>query len=69
MDAYAYYASVALAFCALCVLVLLTSTIKIAKEYQRGVVFRFGRLIPLKGPGLFLIFPFGIDRLQLVSRR
>jgi len=69
MDAYAYYASVALAFGALCVLVLLTSTIKIAKEYQRGVVFRFGRLIPLKGPGLFLIFPFGIDRLQLVDLR
>jgi regulator of protease activity HflC (stomatin/prohibitin superfamily) len=65
----AYYASVALAFGALCVLAVLTSTVKIAKEYQRGVVFRFGRLIPLKGPGLFLIFPFGIDRLQIVDLR
>jgi regulator of protease activity HflC (stomatin/prohibitin superfamily) len=46
-----------------------TSTIKIAKEYERGVVFRFGRLIPLKGPGLFFIFPFGVDHLRKVDLR
>jgi regulator of protease activity HflC (stomatin/prohibitin superfamily) len=56
-------------FGALFVLVILTSTVKIAKEYQRGVVFRLGRLIPLKGPGLFFIFPFGIDRLRMVDLR
>jgi regulator of protease activity HflC (stomatin/prohibitin superfamily) len=65
----AYYASLALSFGALCLLAVLTSTVKIAKEYQRGVVFRFGRLVPLKGPGLFFIFPFGIDRLQLIDLR
>jgi regulator of protease activity HflC (stomatin/prohibitin superfamily) len=39
------------------------SSIRIPKEYERGVVFRLGRLIDPKGPGLFLIFPFGADRL------
>jgi regulator of protease activity HflC (stomatin/prohibitin superfamily) len=50
-------------------LVLATSSIKVAREYERGVVFRLGRLIGLKGPGLFLIFPFGIDRLTKVDLR
>ncbi len=53
----------------LCVLMLATSTIKIAKEYERGVVFRLGRLIALKGPGLFFIFPLGIDHLRKVDLR
>jgi regulator of protease activity HflC (stomatin/prohibitin superfamily) len=51
------------------VLVLATSSIRVAREYERGVVFRLGRLIGLKGPGLFLIFPFGIDRLTKVDLR
>ncbi len=63
-------ASAAVVFAlALCVVMALTSTIKIAKEYERGVVFRLGRLIPLKGPGLFFIFPFGIDHLRKVDLR
>jgi regulator of protease activity HflC (stomatin/prohibitin superfamily) len=45
------------------------SSIRIAKEYERGVVFRLGRLIDLRGPGLFLIFPFGVDRLTKVDLR
>ena len=49
--------------------IVATSTIKIAKEYERGVVFRLGRLIALKGPGLFFIFPFGIDNLRKVDLR
>jgi regulator of protease activity HflC (stomatin/prohibitin superfamily) len=53
----------------LLLLVLVFSSIRIAAEYQRGVVFRLGRLIDLKGPGLFLIFPFGIDRLTKVDLR
>jgi regulator of protease activity HflC (stomatin/prohibitin superfamily) len=53
----------------LLLLVLAFSSIRIAAEYQRGVVFRLGRLIDLKGPGLFLIFPFGIDRLTKVDLR
>jgi regulator of protease activity HflC (stomatin/prohibitin superfamily) len=51
------------------VLGLVASTIRIAKEYERGVVFRLGRMIPLRGPGLFLIFPFGIDRVRMVDLR
>ncbi len=43
-------------------LVVAASTVRIAKEYERGVVFRLGRLVELRGPGLFLILPFGVDR-------
>jgi regulator of protease activity HflC (stomatin/prohibitin superfamily) len=45
------------------------SSIRIAKEYERGVVFRLGRLIDLRGPGLFLIIPFGVDQLTKVDLR
>src|SRR6202167_2328109 len=55
--------------CALLALMVAASTIKIAREYERGVVFRLGRLIALKGPGLFFLFPFGIDRMRLVDLR
>jgi regulator of protease activity HflC (stomatin/prohibitin superfamily) len=47
---------------------LLWSAIKILKEYERGVVFRLGRIIPVKGPGLIIIIP-GIDKLVKVSLR
>ena len=47
---------------------VLWSAIKILKEYERGVVFRLGRIIPLKGPGLIIIIP-GIDKLVKVSLR
>src|SRR6202011_2060574 len=50
-------------------LVLALSSIRIAKEYERGVVFRLGRLIDLRGPGLFLIIPFGVDQLTKVDLR
>jgi regulator of protease activity HflC (stomatin/prohibitin superfamily) len=50
------------------VLYFLSSAIKILKEYERGVVFRLGRLIPVKGPGLVIIWPI-IDRLIKVSLR
>ena len=45
------------------------SAIKVAKEYERGVVFRLGRLIALRGPGIFFIIPFGIDRVKVVDLR
>ncbi len=60
---------IVIAVVALLVLVVASSTIRIAKEYERGVVFRLGRLIELRGPGLFLILPFGIDRLTKVDLR
>jgi regulator of protease activity HflC (stomatin/prohibitin superfamily) len=53
----------------LLVLVIAWGSIRIAREYERGVVFRLGRLINLKGPGLFFILPFGVDRLTKVDLR
>ena len=51
------------------ILILVGSAVKICKEYERGVVFRLGRLIlPPKGPGIFLIIPF-VDRMQKISLR
>ncbi len=47
---------------------LLWSSIKVLKEYERGVVFRLGRIIALKGPGLIIVIP-GIDKLIRVSLR
>ncbi|HXX57644.1 MAG TPA: SPFH domain-containing protein, partial [Thermodesulfovibrionales bacterium] len=49
-------------------LYFLSSAIKILKEYERGVVFRLGRIIPVKGPGLVIIWPI-IDKLVRVSLR
>jgi len=50
-------------------LVIAFSSLRIANEYERGVVFRLGRLIALKGPGLFFIIPFGVDRLVKIDLR
>ncbi len=50
------------------VLALLVSMIKILNEYERGVVFRLGRLIATKGPGLIILIP-GVDKMQKVSLR
>lgn len=50
------------------VVYFLSSAIKILREYERGVVFRLGRVIPVKGPGLIIIWPI-IDRLVKVSLR
>jgi regulator of protease activity HflC (stomatin/prohibitin superfamily) len=47
---------------------ILTQVIKILNEYERGVIFRLGRLIPNKGPGIIFIIPF-IDRLLKISLR
>ena len=49
-------------------LILIPMTVKIVTEYERGVIFRLGRLIGAKGPGLFLIIPF-IDRMIKVDLR
>ncbi|HEB83702.1 MAG TPA: slipin family protein, partial [Bacteroidetes bacterium] len=47
---------------------LLASAIRVVKEYDRLVIFRLGRLIGVKGPGLVLIIPI-IDQVRLVSTR
>lgn len=49
-------------------LFLIFSTIKVIPEYDRAVIFRLGRLIGYKGPGIFLLIPF-IDRMVKVSLR
>jgi regulator of protease activity HflC (stomatin/prohibitin superfamily) len=46
----------------------LSSAIKVLREYERGVVFRLGRIVPIKGPGLVIIWPI-IDKLVKVSLR
>lgn len=48
---------------------LVVSIVKILPEYKRGVIFRLGRLVAQKGPGLFFILPFGIDRMYTVDLR
>ena len=48
--------------------VILSMAVKIVTEYERGVIFRLGRLIGSKGPGLFLIIPF-VDRMVKVDLR
>ena len=51
------------------VVLFLFSAIKVAREYERGVIFRLGRLLPEpKGPGLFLLIPV-IDRMVKVDLR
>ena len=48
--------------------ILLASAIKIVQEYERGVIFRLGRLVGAKGPGLFFIIPI-VDRMIKVDLR
>ena len=50
------------------VLSILASSIKIVREYERAVIFRLGRLVGAKGPGLIFIIP-GIDRTRVVDLR
>ncbi|MDQ3986677.1 MAG: SPFH domain-containing protein, partial [Actinomycetota bacterium] len=46
--------------------IIAISAIRIVKEYERGVIFRLGRVIGAKGPGLFFIIPI-IDRMVKVN--
>jgi regulator of protease activity HflC (stomatin/prohibitin superfamily) len=62
-------ALVTIAAVAVVVLLFLSAAIKVAREYERGVVFRLGRLLdPPKGPGLFLLIPI-VDRMVKVDLR
>src|SRR5664279_4003962 len=51
------------------VIVLGISGLRVAQEYQRGVVFRLGRYVGLRGPGLFWIIPLQIERSVTVDIR
>jgi regulator of protease activity HflC (stomatin/prohibitin superfamily) len=49
-------------------ILIVLSAIKILKEYERAIVFRLGRFIKVKGPGIFILWP-GIDKMAKVSLR
>ena len=49
-------------------IIILSAAIKVFPEYQRGVIFRLGRINPPKGPGIFLIIPI-VDRVVRVDLR
>jgi regulator of protease activity HflC (stomatin/prohibitin superfamily) len=62
-------ALIVVAAVAVLVILFLTAAIKVAREYERGVIFRLGRLLPEpKGPGVFLLIPI-IDRMVKVDLR
>lgn len=50
------------------VIVVLVASLKVLREYERGVVFRMGRARPLYGPGMVVLFPF-VDRMIRVDER
>jgi regulator of protease activity HflC (stomatin/prohibitin superfamily) len=47
----------------------LATSLRILREYDRAVVFRLGRVRPVRGPGLVFLVPFGIERMERVSLR
>jgi len=49
-------------------LIVIASAVRILREYERGVIFRLGRLIAQKGPGLILLIPF-IDQMVRIDLR
>jgi regulator of protease activity HflC (stomatin/prohibitin superfamily) len=62
-------AIVAVIAVAIVILVVLATSVRVAREYERGVVFRLGRLLtPPKGPGLFFLIPV-IDKMVRVDLR
>src|ERR671931_592942 len=62
-------ALIIVAILAFLVILFLISAIKVAREYERGIIFRLGRLLPApKGPGLFVLIPV-VDRMVKVDLR
>ena len=49
-------------------IIIIASAIRVLREYERGVIFRLGRLVGAKGPGLIILIPV-IDRMVKVSLR
>ncbi|MFH1416512.1 MAG: slipin family protein [Elusimicrobiota bacterium] len=52
----------------LILIIILISAVRIVPEYERGVIFRLGRLVGAKGPGLFFIIPL-VDKMVKISLR
>jgi regulator of protease activity HflC (stomatin/prohibitin superfamily) len=57
-----------LGFLIFLLIIILSSAVKIVQEYERGVIFRLGRLVGPRGPGLFLIIPI-VDRMVKIDLR
>jgi len=55
-------------FLVIIVIIILMASIRVVTEYERGVIFRLGRLIGAKGPGLFFLIPI-VDRMVKVTLR
>ncbi len=53
---------------AVLLIILIRLSVRVLREYERGVLFRFGRLSGVKGPGIFLIIPF-VDKMVKVDLR
>jgi len=58
-----------LIFILVVVFVIALSGVRIAQEYERGVIFRLGRFLGLRGPGLYWIIPLGIERSVTIDVR
>jgi len=63
-----YGFSPAIFFLVIFFIIVASASIKILREYERGVIFRLGRLIGAKGPGVIFIIP-GVDKLLRISLR
>ncbi|HEX9889257.1 MAG TPA: slipin family protein [Nitriliruptorales bacterium] len=59
-------AAVGIGMALVVILIILASSVRIVNEYERGVIFRLGRVMGPKGPGLFLIVPI-IDKMVKVN--
>jgi regulator of protease activity HflC (stomatin/prohibitin superfamily) len=57
-----------LAFVLVVIFIFLFNAIKVVNEYERGVVFRLGRLVGARGPGLFILLPM-VERMVKISLR
>jgi regulator of protease activity HflC (stomatin/prohibitin superfamily) len=68
MDLLVQLLNLPLLFIFILAILILSSAIRIVQEYERGVIFRLGRLVGAKGPGLFFIIPL-IDRMLKVDLR
>lgn len=60
--------SIGMIVAALVILSILTSSLKILQEYERGIVFRLGRSVGVRGPGLIILIPF-LERMMKVDMR
>ncbi|MCX8126208.1 MAG: SPFH domain-containing protein, partial [Dehalococcoidia bacterium] len=52
----------------LVLIIILSAAIRIVQEYERGVIFRLGRYVGIRGPGLVFLIPF-IERMQKIGLR